>query len=142
MDIDIEHKTIQDFGLTYGMEEDLTPDLMVAVWNFCNHRHLEATIHRYHTGDRIWAKTINKGICEELGIEEFELEQFRFAGMMIEEERQSKNMTEEERELKEHVEAMVDEFLEEFDFDTFYAEKAAAEAEEAMLEDMLKEEDK
>jgi hypothetical protein len=136
-----EIASLDDYGLVHGLGDELTPDMMVAIWNFSSRRHMEAVWHWHTTGERIWAKTVNAGIAKELGIEGDELERFVFAGMMIEEDRSTANMTDEERELKEEVNEFVDEFMEDFDFDMFYAEKAAAEAEEAMLEDMLKEEE-
>jgi hypothetical protein len=82
-----EKASLEDYDLVHGLGDELTPDMMVNIWNFSNRRHLEATWHWHTTGERIWAKTVNAGIAKELGIEGDELERFVFAGMMIEEDR-------------------------------------------------------
>jgi len=132
-----EKASLEDYDLVHGLGDELTPDMMVNIWNFSNRRHLESVWHWHTTGERIWAKTVNAGISRELGVGVDELEKFRFAGMMISEDRAKAFMTDEERMLAEHVESFVDEMFEEFDFDEFFAEKAAAEAEESMLESLL-----
>jgi hypothetical protein len=133
-----EKASLEDYGLVCGLGDDLTPDMMVAIYQFANRRQLESVFHWHNTGERIWAKTVNQGICAELGIEREELDKYTFAGMMIEEDRTE--MTEEEVEFREHVESMVDEFLEEFDFDAFYAEKEQRDAEERLLSELLNDE--
>lgn len=137
-----ERHTLADYGLQNGLGDIITPESCVALWNYKNRRHLEAVFHKHLTGERIWAKTINKGICDELGITDDDLEIYTFAGMMVELDRKEENMTEEEElEFAEQVDALVSDMLENFDYDSFYAEKAAAEAEEAMLESTYREDD-
>jgi hypothetical protein len=132
-----EKASLEDYDLVHGLGDELTPDMMVNIWNFSSRRHLEAVWHWHTTGERIWAKTVNAGIAQELGIEQDDLARFTFAGMMIAEDRAEAFMTDEDRAMRDHVNDVVDQFMDEFDFDSFYAEKTAHQAEEDMLESML-----
>ena len=139
-----ERHTLAMYGLENGIE-DWNPDTCVSLWQYRNRRLHEATLHEFNTGERIWAKAVSAAICEELDIDREELEIYAIAGMMVEEDRKEASMTNEERDedrrFKAHVEEVLKETLQDFDYDAFVLERSIAEAEEVMLESMYKEDD-
>lgn len=129
------------YGLHSKLPDEVTPDILVAIADYVAALQLYTCFRNHATGERVWASRVAMGIAAEFGIETDLLYQYQFAGSMIKEDRHLRSLTDEEREelmrKREEIDAVVDDMLDEFDFDAFFAEKAQMEAEEAELKRIL-----
>lgn len=125
----------RDFGLERGFPT--TPDMLVALVSYRTELTMEAVRHQLQTGERIPARALRAQVCEELGLDDAELEMMSYAGEMVRWERELSVLSEEERAARLEEFAAAQREIDETAFDATVQTTRSAEAETELLKRMF-----